>query len=253
MIRNSFDQSEAEKENENEKKNEREREKKNEREKERESQSQNAQAELPVPKVRSFSLAERIKDVLMKHSEHPESRDDVLKLFTTGVILPERIFHQPRIQNARTGLNFVYCPNSIITGQIFSIMSPNPPYDFITKNRFILKGYKGISKTVSTSLLWQLTQFIDEYRFHERYNQELIKEEFKQPKIVYWSIDEYDTEESVHKNLIEQSPELKDLFTLEDFLKKQIKFRDIYREKFGIKVYLALDQIQSLAKLHREL
>ena len=245
MIRNSFDQSKEEKEKENEKK--------NEREKEREKESQNAQAELPVPKVRSFSLAERIKDVLMRHSEHPESRDDVLKLFTTGVVLPKHIFHQPRIQNAKTGQNFVYCPNSIITSQIFSIMSPNPPKKFINKDRFILKGYKGISKTVSTSLLWQLTKFVDEYRFHTKDNQESIKEEFKQPKIVYWSIKKTDTKIEIYKNLIEQCPELKDLFTLEDFLEKQMKFTNIYREKFGIEIYLGLDQIQSLAKLHREL
>jgi hypothetical protein len=35
----------------------------------------------------------------------------------------------------------------------------------IDENRFVLKGFKGISKTVSVSLLWHLVRFIDDYRF----------------------------------------------------------------------------------------
>jgi hypothetical protein len=43
------------------------------------------------------------------------------------------------------------------------------------KNRFVLTGYKGISKTLSVSLLWHLVRFIDEYRFSEKGAQEEAK------------------------------------------------------------------------------
>jgi hypothetical protein len=60
-----------------------------------------------------------------------------------------------------------------------------------------LKGYKGISKTLSVSLLWHLVRLIDEYRFSEQGIQENGKEKFNHPKIVYWSIRENDTLEKV--------------------------------------------------------
>ena len=86
------------------------------------------------------------------------------------MVPPKNIFHQTRIQHAKVGSEkngkFIYCPNSIISRQIFSILSINPPEDFVNLKRFLIKGYKGVSKTVSVSLLWHLTQFIDEYRFH---------------------------------------------------------------------------------------
>jgi len=123
--------------------------------------------DLQVEKVKSYALAERIKNTLVKLNTHPQSRDDVLQLFTEGVVLPKNIFHQDRIQSAtKADDHFVYNPNSIITSQIFSIFSSNPPIQFKKLSRYMLKGYKGISKTVSMSLLWYLTRFIDEYRFH---------------------------------------------------------------------------------------
>jgi hypothetical protein len=36
------------------------------------------------------------------------------------------------------------------------------------EDRLILTGYKGISKTLSISLLWHLVGFIDEYRFSKQ-------------------------------------------------------------------------------------
>jgi hypothetical protein len=70
----------------------------------------------------------------------------------------------------------VYCPNSIISRQIFSIMGPSIPGQVkgIT-DRLVLTGYKGISKTLSVSLLWHLVQLIDEYRFSEQGAQEEAK------------------------------------------------------------------------------
>jgi hypothetical protein len=65
-----------------------------------------------------------------------------------------------------SGKNLVYCPNSIISSQLFSMLSSEPPGIFLNKKRFMLTGYKGISKTISVTLLWHLTRFIDEYRFY---------------------------------------------------------------------------------------
>jgi hypothetical protein len=61
-------------------------------------------------------------------------------------------------------------------------------YRFFDEKKFVLKGFKGISKTVSVSLLWHLVRLIDEYRFSEKGIQENAKAKFNQPKIVYWSI-----------------------------------------------------------------
>jgi hypothetical protein len=45
-------------------------------------------------------------------------------------------------------------------------MAPkNLQQPLIDRNRFVLKGFKGISKTVSVSLLWHLVRLIDDYRF----------------------------------------------------------------------------------------
>jgi hypothetical protein len=68
--------------------------------------------------------------------------------------------------SAKSGRNLVYCPNSIISSQIFSMLSSEPPGMFLNLSRFMLTGYKGISKTISVTLLWHLTRFIDEYRFY---------------------------------------------------------------------------------------
>ncbi len=43
--------------------------------------------------VKSYALAERIKNILIKLNTYPESRDDILDLFTEGVAPPEYIFH----------------------------------------------------------------------------------------------------------------------------------------------------------------
>jgi hypothetical protein len=102
----------------------------------------------------------------MKLNTHQQSGNDVLELFTTGVELPDFIFHQQRIRRAKVNSKLVYCPNSIISRQIFEIMAPKIlKYPVIDENRFVLKGFKGISKTVSVSLLWHLVRLIDEYRF----------------------------------------------------------------------------------------
>ena len=70
----------------------------------------------------------------------------------------------------------VYCPNSIISRQIFSIMGPKIKGQVKGKTaRLVLTGYKGISKTLSVSLLWHLVQLIDEYRFSEQGAQEEAK------------------------------------------------------------------------------
>jgi hypothetical protein len=74
----------------------------------------------------------------------------------------------------------------------------NPDQLYGNNNRFVLTGYKGISKTLSVSLLWHLVRFIDEYRFSEQGAQEEAKQKkFNHPKIVYWSIRENDTLEKV--------------------------------------------------------
>jgi hypothetical protein len=54
-----------------------------------------------IERVKSYALAERIKDALMNLNTHLQSRSDVLELFTTGVEPPDFIFHQPRIQRAK--------------------------------------------------------------------------------------------------------------------------------------------------------
>jgi hypothetical protein len=48
----------------------------------------------------------------------------------------------------------------------------NPDQLYGNNNRFVLTGYKGISKTLSVSLLWHLVRFIDEYRLSEQGAQE---------------------------------------------------------------------------------
>jgi hypothetical protein len=43
--------------------------------------------EQQIKRVKSYALAERIKDALMNLNNHQQSRNDVLKLFTTGVAI----------------------------------------------------------------------------------------------------------------------------------------------------------------------
>ena len=57
---------------------------------------------------------------------------------------------------------------------------------------YILKGYKGISKTLSTSLYWNLARIIDIYRFSADCDTSRIQE-IRAPKVLYWSINQYDT------------------------------------------------------------
>ena len=83
--------------------------------------------DLQIEKVKSYALAERIKETLIKLNTYPESRDDILDLFTKGVVPPESIFHQDRIKSAKLSKKFVYCPNTIISSQIFAMLSSKPP------------------------------------------------------------------------------------------------------------------------------
>jgi hypothetical protein len=82
--------------------------------------------------------------------------------------------------------------------------------------RLVLTGYKGISKTLSVSLLWHLVKLIDEYRFSEQGAQEEAKEKkYDHPKIVYWSIRKDDTLKDAMQTLLEQLPELKKFFSMD--------------------------------------
>ncbi len=78
-------------------------------------------------------------------------------------------------------------------------MGPKIPGNMqIIRSKLLLTGYKGISKTLSVSLLWHLVKLIDEYRFSEQGAQEEAKEKkYDHPKIVYWSIKYTDTLEKV--------------------------------------------------------
>jgi hypothetical protein len=83
-------------------------------------------------------------------------------------------------------------------------------------DRLVLTGYKGISKTLSVSLLWHLVKLIDEYRFSEQGAQEEAKEKkYDHPKIVYWSIRKDDTLKDAMQTLLEQLPELKKFFSMD--------------------------------------
>ena len=54
-------------------------------------------------------------------------------------------------------------------------MGPGTKNQYANLVRFIVTGYKVISKTVSVSLLWHLVKLIDEYRFSEQGSQEEAK------------------------------------------------------------------------------
>lgn len=65
-----------------------------------------------------------------------------------------------KITHLKSKQLFVFHPTYMVTSQIFKKILN------LRDGKVILKGQRGISKTVSVFLFWKLTQYIDKYRFN---------------------------------------------------------------------------------------
>jgi hypothetical protein len=98
-----------------------------------------------------------------------EVHDEMMKLFTSGVPINSLVLNQNRINRSRqnNGL-YVFCPNYLVTPQMFAILADSG------KNRFI-RGAYGTCKTVSIALFIRLASIINKFRYEAYYDASNVK------------------------------------------------------------------------------